>query len=93
MQGLDLETSPYVSLTEAPTAAAHSDDIGMRTIATGRPGHPLYERAPDIGEFDVSVGRLHFPEATNLLSLSELEVLFLGEDLEDFLVRWHPNRF
>jgi hypothetical protein len=85
--------SPFVSLTTDPNAAANSPDDWLRTIATGEPGFPNTQRAPDLSTFRVPRSRLIQPDADNELSLLEGEVLWHGEDLADFRVNTKPNPY
>lgn len=89
----EVRNSPFVSLVEDPSALAKSPDAMARTIATGRPGLRGYQRAPDIGTFSVPRSRLEYPWRTTFPAVLETEVLFLGDDLADFLVTWNRNPF
>ena len=83
--------SPFVSVGGDPLALASSTDPWLRTIATGKPGIPGVMRAPDIGIFRVPLSRLIMPHSTNPLSIQETEMLFYGDDLADYLVKWIKN--
>ena len=85
--------SPFISVTTDPALAASSSDSWLRTIATGKPGLPGVERAPDLSEFRVPTTRLVEPAPTNSLSISEGERLWLGSDLGQYLVKTIPNPF
>jgi RHS repeat-associated protein len=85
--------SPFISVTTDPALAAQSSDGWLRTIATGKPGLAGIERAPDLSEFRVPVSRIIDPSATNSLSISEGERLWLGPDLGQYLVKTIPNPF
>jgi RHS repeat-associated protein len=81
MQGF-VENSPFVSVTDNPTAAAATTDPWLRNIAA---------RAPNLSEFRVPVSRLIAP--SNPLSVSEGEYVFQGDDLINYLVQTRANRF
>ena len=85
--------SPFISVTTDPGLAAVSDDPWLRTIATGQPGAAGAELAPDLSEFRVPASRLIEPNPTNTLSISEGERLWLGPDLNQYLVKTIPNPF
>jgi RHS repeat-associated protein len=85
--------SPFISVTTDPALAAQSSDGWLRTIATGQPGTAGAKLAPDLSEFRVPVTRLIEPAPTNTLSISEGERLWLGPDLNQYLVRTIPNPF
>src|SRR5262249_35663095 len=81
MQGV-VENSPFVSVTDNPAAAAATTDPWLRMIVA---------RAPNLSEFSVPASRLIPP--SNVLSLSEGEMLFQGDDLYNYLVNTGPNPF
>jgi len=90
MHNIDRESSPFVSLIEDPVQAKLTLDPQLRTIATGYPGHPMVRRAPDLFEFTgIPAERLEWPLPFNDMSIFETEVLFLGDDL----VNWMTNVF
>jgi len=85
--------SPFISVTTDPSLAAVSSDPWLRTIATGQPGAAGAELAPNLSEFRVPISRLIEPSPTNTLSISEGERLWLGPDLNQYLVKTIPNPF
>ena len=89
----DVEKSPFISVLEDPAKLATSPDPWARTIATGSPGHPLAQRAPDIGTFSVPQPRLIYPKPHNLLSTIETERAFWGNSLAGFLIEWNQNPY
>jgi RHS repeat-associated protein len=89
----DTRNSPFVSVVTDPAKLATSTDPWARTIVTGHPGLPGVRRAPDLGSFEAPASRLFGPRHDNLLSIRETEMLFHGDDLEHFLVRWDANPY
>lgn len=89
----DVGESPFVSVLLDPRRAAGSPDAWLRTIATGQPGYPGVSRAPNLLKFKVPANRLIGPRPENLLSIQETEMVFLGDDLAEFLVRLLTNPF
>ncbi len=87
--------SPFVSVGDNPLSLARSSDPWLKKISTGVSwGEPvLAERAPDLGIFRVPKSRVVYPIPTNELSVRETEILFVGDDLEQFLVHSWPNPF
>jgi hypothetical protein len=85
--------SPFVSLTTDPAAAANTPDTWLSTIATGLPGDPEAQVAPNLSSFVVPTDRLIGPQAANVLSASEGEFLWLGNDLGKYLEESMPNPF
>ncbi|WP_329256152.1 DUF6531 domain-containing protein [Actinoallomurus sp. NBC_01490] len=78
----DTENSPFVSVAADTDAAFNTTDPWLANIT---------RKCPDLAIFDVPMNRLYFP--TNELSQRETELLFHGNDLEDFLVKWIPNPY
>jgi hypothetical protein len=85
--------SPFVSVLLDHAKGSQTPDPWLATIIWGQPGVPGRDvrRAPDLGEFSVPTHRLIDPE--NDLSTNETEKLFLGDDLERFLVKWIDNPY
>ena len=88
--------SPFVSVGDNPLKIAMSPDPWLKKIATGSSwgrNLPTAARAPDLGIFRVPKSRLVFPRASNTLSVQEGEILFAGDDLDQFLVHSWPNPY
>ena len=88
--------SPFVSVGSDIFSLARTTDPWLGTIATGRiPGSllqaPGVMRAPDIGFFFVPRSSLIRP--ANGLASTETELLYLGKDLQRYVVRWIENPF
>jgi hypothetical protein len=82
---------PFISVALDSSAAASSTDPWLSTIATGKPGLPGVQRAPDIGTFDIPNRLLVSPRPTNTLSLSETELVVHSNDIRPYLTGWKPN--
>lgn len=89
----DTRNSPFVSVVREPIKLTKSNDRWARAIATGSPRLPGVQRAPDLAEFRVPSSKLIAPTADNRLSIEETELVFLGDDLKNYLVRWHDNPY
>jgi hypothetical protein len=87
--------SPFVSVVRDHVAASRTRDRWLSTIIWGQPGYEVggvsVQRAPDLGTFSVPAERLFSPSFD--LSTSETEMLFLGDDLGNFLKGWIPNPY
>lgn len=98
MRGITAE-SPFVSVLDNPTSGAMSSDPWLKRLATGCDWHPPTQNfvsspapyATDLGIFRVPESRLVYP--ANPLSNVETERVFLGDDLEDFLVHTWRNPY
>ena len=89
----DTHNSPFVSVLREPIRLTTSTDWWARTIATGSPGLSGVQRAPDLAEFRVPSSKLIPPRADNTLSRQETELVFWGDDLINYLVRWEQNPY
>jgi hypothetical protein len=84
VQGVDgrLRLSPFVSVTSDPQVASRTRDGLLREII---------RTSPERAEFDVPRDLLHTPQG--LLATDAAEMLYLGNDLADHLVRWERNPY
>lgn len=89
----DTHNSPFVSVLREPIRLTTSTDRWARAIATGSPSLSGVQRAPDLAEFRVPSSKLIPPRSDNTLSIEETELVFWGDDLVNYLVRWEDNPF
>ena len=80
----DTINTPFISVAGDYHAAAATTDPLL---------HDITRRAPDLATFRVPEGRLVTPQPHNALSLGETEMLFHGNDLKDYLVKWDKNPY
>jgi hypothetical protein len=83
--------SPFVSLTRNPDAVANSPDLTLRAVATGEEVFGESFAADTLSRFRVPVRRTISPNTQD--AQNDEEVLFLGEDLVNFLVESEPNPY
>jgi RHS repeat-associated protein len=78
----DTLNTPFISVAGDYHAAAATTDPWL---------HDITRKAPDLATFRVPEDRLVMPH--NPLSISETEMLFNGNDLKDYLVKWDKNPY
>ena len=81
MQG-DTVNTPFISVAGDYHAAAATTDPWL---------HDITRQVPDMATFRVPTDRLVMPN--NPLSISETEMLFNGNDLSNYLVKWDSNPY
>lgn len=80
----DTLNTPFISVAGDYHAAAATTDPWL---------HDITRQAPDMATFRVPEDRLVKPLPTNALSIGETEMLFNGNDLKDYLVKWDKNPY
>ena len=78
----DTADTPYISVAGDYHAAAATTDPWL---------HDITRQVPDMATFRVPTDRLVMPN--NPLSISETEMLFNGNDLSNYLVKWEANPY
>jgi len=74
--------SPFVSLGLDKRKLVETHDSWLLEII---------EKSDYVAKFEVPESRLYYPQ--NRLSTNETEVMFMGDDLDNFLVDWEINPF
>src|SRR5262249_25509896 len=84
-------STPFVSTAASMERAVGTSDDWLAGIAFGQPNRQGAQRAPDIAIFIVPKDRLVTPNHD--LSTLETELLFEGDGLQQFLLRYIKNPF